>query len=111
MHLGAQVLRRSPLKLLDCPFGLAELLGDFANGSLFDKAHHDHATLILWQPIDALRERRAPLRIGHRVVCDFFGWKFSFTRFLLVMIRDRIGGHPIEPRREWRSTPLEALQI
>src|SRR5437899_396970 len=51
MHLRAQVLQRSPLKLLDRSFGFAEVLGDLANTSLFHKTHHDHATLIFRQPI------------------------------------------------------------
>src|SRR5256885_13612320 len=43
MHLRAQILHRSPLKLLDRSLGLAEVLGDLPNGTLFDKTHHDDA--------------------------------------------------------------------
>jgi hypothetical protein len=67
MHLRAQVLHRSPLKLFDRPFGLAEVFGDFANRLLFHKAHHDDATLISWQAIDALRERGAAIGIRRGV--------------------------------------------
>jgi hypothetical protein len=111
-HSLSQILESAELKLFYGALAAPQLLGHFTCTFLLHKTAYDDAALIRRKAVDELEEHGALFNFVQtgQVGCISPGIHLLFGH-ILPPVDDRVGGHSVQPCREGRAAPLEALKI
>src|SRR5579871_1212334 len=114
-HARAQIFQGAELQLFDRALAAPQLLGNFANTSLFYKTQDNHAALIGRQFADQPKQGGALLYLlqgyGVNVVRVLGAGQLRFAPRLPQTVGHGVAGYAIQPGCERHAAPLEAAQV
>src|SRR5687767_4538899 len=107
-----EVLERAELELFDRTLRSIQHRRDITDTLVFHEPHLDDAALQVGQAIDELKEADPALQfLVHALIGQIRRRLLRLASLTTPVVRHCVRGGPVQPCREWHTTPLETRQV